>query len=137
MTHDIEQREAALRRIIVDAGDTALRFFRSRKAGEYELKGHQDILTEADTFVEKLVSEAISAAFPEDLILGEETASQPASAQSLWVVDPIDGTANFARGIPHFCVCMAWVCHGITELGAIYNPVSQELYLARRGPYAL
>jgi myo-inositol-1(or 4)-monophosphatase len=39
MTHDIEQREAALRRIIVDAGDTALRFFRSRKAGEYELKG--------------------------------------------------------------------------------------------------
>ncbi|HDR2752063.1 inositol monophosphatase family protein [Enterobacter sp. RHBSTW-00175] len=137
MTHDIEQREAALRRIIVDAGDTALRFFRSRKAGEYELKGHQDILTEADTFVEKLVSEAISAAFPDDLILGEETASQPASAQRLWVVDPIDGTANFARGIPHFCVCMAWVCHGITELGAIYNPVSQELYLARRGHYAL
>jgi myo-inositol-1(or 4)-monophosphatase len=137
MTHDIEQREAALRRIIVDAGDTALRFFRSRKAGEYELKGHQDILTEADTFVEKLVSEAISAAFPDDLILGEETASQPASAQSLWVVDPIDGTANFARGIPHFCVCMAWVCHGVTELGAIYNPVSQELYLARRGHYAL
>lgn len=137
MTHDIEQREAALRRIIVDAGDTALRFFRLRKAGEYELKGHQDILTEADTFVEKLVAEAISAAFPDDLILGEETASQPASAQSLWVVDPIDGTANFARGIPHFCVCMAWICRGVTELGAIYNPVSQELYLARRDHYAL
>jgi len=136
-THDIEQREAALRRIIVDAGDTALRFFRSRKAGEYELKGHQDLLTEADTFVEKQVLEALAGAFPDDLILGEESASQPASAESLWVVDPIDGTANFARGIPHFCVCMAWVRQGVTELGAIYNPVSQELYLARRGHYAL
>ncbi|MCT9843141.1 inositol monophosphatase [Leclercia adecarboxylata ATCC 23216 = NBRC 102595] len=136
-THDIEQREAALKRIIVDAGDTALRFFQSRKAGEYALKGHQDILTEADTFVEKQVLEALAGAFPDDLILGEESASQPASAESLWVVDPIDGTANFARGIPHFCVCMAWVHQGVTELGAIYNPFSQELYLARRGHYAL
>jgi len=136
-THDIELREAALRRIIVDAGETALRFFQSRKPGEYALKGHQDILTEADTFVEKQVLTALSGAFPNDLILGEESASQPASAESLWVVDPIDGTANFARGIPHFCVCMAWVRQGVTELGAIYNPVSQELYLARRGHYAL
>lgn len=136
-TIDIEQREATLKRIIVEAGDTALRFFQTRKAGEYELKGHQDILTEADTFVEALISGAINEAFPQDLILGEETASQPASAESLWVVNPIDGTANFARGIAHFCVCIAWVRHGITELGAIYNPVSQELYLARRGHYAL
>ena len=106
-TIDIEQREATLKRIIVEAGDTALRFFQTRKAGEYELKGHQDILTEADTFVEALISGAINEAFPQDLILGEETASQPASAESLWVVDPIDGTANFARGIAHFCVCIA------------------------------
>lgn len=137
ITINIEQREATLKRIIVEAGDTALRFFQTRKAGEYELKGHQDFLTEADTFVEALISGAINEAFPQDLILGEETASQPASAENLWVVDPIDGTANFARGIAHFCVCIAWVHHGVTELGAIYNPVSQELYLARRGHYAL
>lgn len=136
-TIDIAQREAALKRIVTEAGDTALRFFHSRKAGEYELKGHQDILTEADTFVESLILQAISEAFADDLILGEESASQPASAESLWVVDPIDGTANFARGITHFCVCIAWVHHGVTELGAIYNPSSQELYLARRGHYAL
>ena len=97
-THDIELREAALRRIIVDAGETALRFFQSRTPGEYALKGHQDILTEADTFVEKQVLTALAGAFPNDLILGEESASQPASVESLWVVDPIDGTANFARG---------------------------------------
>ncbi len=136
-TIDIAQREAALKRMVTEAGDTALRFFHSRQAGEYELKGHQDILTEADTFVEAFILQAIGEAFPDDLILGEESARQPASAESLWVVDPIDGTANFARGIAHFCVCLAWVHHGITELGAIYNPVSQELYLARRGHYAL
>ncbi|MGN2427592.1 inositol monophosphatase family protein [Klebsiella electrica] len=136
-TLDIARREAALKRIITEAGDTALRFFHSRQAGEYQLKGHQDILTEADTFVEALILQAIGDAFPDDLILGEESASQPASAESLWVVDPIDGTANFARGIAHFCVCIAWVHHGVTELGAIYNPSSQELYLARRGHYAL
>ncbi|WP_409306688.1 inositol monophosphatase family protein [Pectobacterium sp. B1J-3] len=134
---DIEQRAALLQRIIIEAGDMALQYFHSRKAGEYELKGHQDILTEADTLVEKLIFRTIADAFPNDLILGEESASQPASADSLWVVDPIDGTANFARGIPHFCVCIAWVCNGVTELGAIYNPVSQDCYLARRGHYAL
>ncbi len=134
---DIEQREAALKRIVLDAGETALRYFNTRTAGEYQLKGHQDILTEADTAVEAQVLRAVSDAFPGDLILGEESATQPASAESLWVVDPIDGTANFANGIAHFCVCIAWVRHGMTELGAIYNPVSQELYLARRGHYAL
>jgi 3'-phosphoadenosine 5'-phosphosulfate (PAPS) 3'-phosphatase len=82
ITIDIEQREATLKRIIVNAGDTALRFFQTRKAGEYELKGHQDILTEADTVVEALISDAINLAFPQDVILGEETASQPASAES-------------------------------------------------------
>jgi myo-inositol-1(or 4)-monophosphatase len=103
MTHDIEQREAALKRIIVDAGDTALRFFQPAK-GEYELKGHQDILTEADTFVEKLVQTLLT--WPSlDLILGEETASQPASAEPVGG-GSIDGTANFARGIAHFAC--AW-----------------------------
>ncbi|WP_313683676.1 inositol monophosphatase family protein [Pantoea sp.] len=134
---DIEQREAALKRIIIEAGESALRYFQSRKAGEYQLKGHQDILTEADTAVEALVLQAITDAFPEDLVLGEESAHPPASAESLWVVDPIDGTANYARGITHFCVCIAWVHQGITELGAIYNPVSKELYQTRRGHYAL
>jgi myo-inositol-1(or 4)-monophosphatase len=49
------------------------------------------------------------------------------------VVDPIDGTANFARRIPHFCISIAFVAGNRTQLGAIYNPVLDELYLARRG----
>lgn len=51
----------------------------------------------------------------------------------VWVVDPVDGTANFARGIPHFCISIAYVENRQTEIGAIYNPALNELYFARRG----
>ncbi|QTF07583.1 inositol monophosphatase [Brenneria izadpanahii] len=133
---NLERREAALQRIILDAGDTALRHFRSRRPGEFSLKGHQDFLTEADTLVEQQIRRAIADEFPEDALLGEETGSKTCDASALWVVDPIDGTANFARGIEHFCIAIAFVNQGIAELGAIYNPTSQELYMARRGRYA-
>ena len=56
-----------------------------------------------------------------------------AAARDTWVVDPIDGTANFARGIPHFCISIAFVRDGAIEIGAIYNPALDELYFARRG----
>jgi myo-inositol-1(or 4)-monophosphatase len=51
----------------------------------------------------------------------------------VWVVDPIDGTANFARGVPHFCVSIACVADGRVEVGVIYNPMLDELFAARRG----
>lgn len=133
---NLEQREAALKRIILDAGDTALRHFRSRQPGEYSLKGHQDFLTEADTLVEQQIRQAIADTFPDDALLGEETGSSANDASRLWVVDPIDGTANFARGIEHFCVAIAFIAQNVTELGAIYNPATQELYMARRDRYA-
>ncbi|MEC5318710.1 inositol monophosphatase family protein [Brenneria populi subsp. brevivirga] len=133
---NLEQREVALQRIILDAGDAALHHFRSRRPGEFSLKGHQDFLTEADTLVERQIRRAIADLFPDDALLGEETGGQVCDTACLWVVDPIDGTANFARGIEHFCVAIAFVHQGITELGAIYNPASQELYMARRGRYA-
>ncbi|CAK9883866.1 MAG: Inositol-1-monophosphatase [Candidatus Erwinia impunctatus] len=132
---EITQREVALKQIITAAGQQALAFFQQRKAGEYTLKGHQDFLTEADTAVETFILQALQSAFPTDLILSEESARLPDNAASLWVVDPIDGTANFARGIAHFCVCIAWVHEDKTELGAIYQPVTDELYLTRRGSY--
>ncbi|WP_192456513.1 inositol monophosphatase family protein [Musicola keenii] len=133
---NLERREAALKQIILAAGDTALRHFRTRQPGAFTLKGHQDFLTEADALVEKQIRQAISAAFPEDALMGEETGGATTDAARLWVVDPIDGTANFARGIEHFCIAIAFVSQGITELGGIYNPATQELYLARRDHYA-
>ena len=95
------------------------------------MKGPQDFLTETDAAVERHVKRAIAEAFPDDAFLGEETGGS--AGRDTWVVDPIDGTANFARGVPHFCVSIAFVRDGATEIGAICNPALGELHFARRG----
>ncbi len=81
--------------------------------------------------VERLIGETVSKSFPEDGLLGEEGGGE--IRDYLWVVDPIDGTANFVRSIPHFCVSIAFLANGIIELGAILNPATDELFFARRG----
>lgn len=128
---ELNQREALLRTVTASAGALALDAFRTRKPGDFTLKGRQDFLTEADGAVESHVRTAITAAFPQDGILGEEAGG--ALAEHLWVIDPIDGTANFARGIPHFCVAISFCEKGETLLGAIFNPVTGEFYFARKG----
>ena len=131
---DIKKREIALHNITLSAGQLALELYHARKPGDFTLKGQQDFLTEADTLVEERIRHAIETQFPEDGLLGEETGGS-AKNLSLWVIDPIDGTANFARGIDHFCISIAFVHQGDTLLGAIYNPKSNEIYLARKGQY--
>ena len=131
---ELEYREAALHDITLSAGALALERYRARTPGDFTMKGQQDFLTEADTLVEAHIRQSIYRLFPEDGLLGEETGGS-VSNPSLWVVDPIDGTANFARGIDHFCVSIAFVHNGETLLGAIYNPATNEMYLARKGHY--
>lgn len=108
----------------------ALDHFRTRPPA-FALKGPQDPVTEADVSVEDFIRANIMGAYPDDGFLGEETGEVRAS--NIWVVDPIDGTDNFARGIGHFCVSIAFVSHGTTRLGAIFNPVTNELYEAAVG----
>lgn len=129
--HDIDTREAFLHGLAASAATLALEGF-SRQAGQSAtMKGPQDFLTETDGAVEAHIRNRIAETFPEDGFLGEETGGFP-GAQA-WVVDPIDGTANFARAIPHFCVSIAFVANGEVQLGAIVNPVLDETYLARHG----
>jgi len=132
---ELKIRETTLKKIVQQAGVLALQHFRSRQSGHYTLKGAQDFLTESDTIVEQYIRQELQQCFPDDGILGEEIGGNADNSQ-LWVIDPIDGTANFARGIGHFCVVIAFVKEGVTLLGGIYNPVTQELYLARKGMYA-
>ena len=113
-----------------EAGALARTLFESRTAGTYSLKGHQDFLTEADGEVERLIAGRLEARFPEDAFYGEEHGG--AFGARTWIVDPIDGTANFARGIAHFCVSIALVDEGTPTLGVIYHPVLDELFAARR-----
>ncbi len=97
----------------------------------FTMKGPQDFLTETDGQVENHIREAIAGAFPDDGFLGEESGGTP--SDRMWVVDPIDGTANFMRGIPHFCTSIAFVDRGRVEIGGIANPANGEVYFARRG----
>ncbi|CAG9001654.1 MAG: 3'(2'),5'-bisphosphate nucleotidase CysQ [Candidatus Celerinatantimonas neptuna] len=129
---ELKQREIAIKSIILAAGKTALEYFNNRVAGSFTLKGKQDFLTEADALVEQQIKTAIHEQFPDDELFGEETGGS-IKKPSVWVIDPIDGTANFARDIPHFCISIAFVHEGMTELGAIYNPVTDELYQTRKG----
>lgn len=135
---DTAARADFLLTLVREAGQMAHAAFLSRPAGQFSLKGPQDPVTEADRAVEAFLRASIAQAFPGDGFLGEESGSDglPGS-EGVWVVDPIDGTDNFARGIAHFCVAIAWISAGKVQLGAIYNPVSDELYHATRGGSAL
>jgi myo-inositol-1(or 4)-monophosphatase len=128
---DLAAREALCRDMILAAGGMAMDGFRAMKAGAMAMKGPQDFLTETDGQVERYLRGRIAEAFPQDGFLGEETGGVP--GDDLWVIDPIDGTANFARQIAHFCISIAFVSGGRVEIGAIYNPGMDELHFARRG----
>jgi len=127
----LDARERVLLSAIRAAGRQARTFFDRRRDLKIEMKGAQDYLTEADKAVERLLSERFAKSFPRDGFLGEESSERP--GEGAWVVDPIDGTANFVRGIAHFCVSIAFVLDGAIRLGAILNPVLGELHFARLG----
>ncbi|HEX4322489.1 MAG TPA: inositol monophosphatase family protein [Acidobacteriaceae bacterium] len=114
-----------------EAGALQKRRFLDRDAMVVKFKGPQDYLTATDGEVEKLVRSRLLEAFPGDTFLGEEDGGQ-VSART-WVVDPIDGTSNFARGIAHFCISIALVLDGVASIGVIYQPMTDELFAAAKG----
>lgn len=114
-----------------EAGALQKRRFMDRDAMIYKFKGPQDYLTATDGEVEKLVRSRLLGAFPGDTFLGEEDGGQV--SEYTWVVDPIDGTSNFARDIPYFCVSIAFVLRSVASIGVIYQPMSDELFAAAKG----
>src|SRR5688500_16800927 len=129
-TEELDAREQALVAVTREAGELARELF--SKPIAIRLKGKQDYITEADGQVERMIVERLKARFPQDAFLGEEGGNQ-GSGPALWVIDPIDGTANFAHGIPHFCVSIAFMAGTELALGAIAAPMYGELYRARLG----
>ena len=117
-----------------EAAEIALPLFEQAKNRELKImtKGVQDWLSQADTSVESHIRGRIEKAFPEDGFLGEESgASEP--GRGTWVVDPIDGTGNFVRGIDLWCISIAYYCDGAVRIGVIYDPVRDCLYHAQAG----
>jgi myo-inositol-1(or 4)-monophosphatase len=121
--------DAALR-LASEAGSIAMRMWRQSGPPAATLKGAQDWLTAADGAVEQFLSESLATLFPNDGFQGEEGGKARHGALH-WVVDPIDGTANFARGSPRFCVSVGLLDGRTPLIGAIMAPALGELFAAR------
>ena len=111
-----------------DAGKLAHRGFGTSST---KMKGVHDVVTEMDGAVERYIRAEIASRYPQDAVLGEEEGG--ATGERLWIIDPIDGTANYARGLPRYCVSIGYIEHGVPMLGAIYDPSNDWLYAGARG----
>lgn len=130
---ELRNRHAQAEAIARDAGQKALDYFNSFATLSVENKGHQDFVSEADRNVEIFIREALDTAFPDDGIIGEEHAAKQGTSGFTWVLDPIDGTANFVNGIPAWTVVIAGVFGENTEIGVIFDPVHDDMYSVLRG----
>jgi myo-inositol-1(or 4)-monophosphatase len=132
-TNEIERRYWAALGIVREAGRLAAEQFHGRQHLAIERKGTQDFVSEADRACEDLMVGALQRLFPGDGFLGEERGAQKTNAEATWIIDPIDGTANFLRGIALWCVSLGLLAGKEFVVGVIYNPITEELYAARRG----
>jgi fructose-1,6-bisphosphatase/inositol monophosphatase family enzyme len=114
------------------AGDFALSRFRT--AHVIDVKGHRNIVTETDVEAELRAKAVLAAEYPAHAILSEETASGTAASRGwAWVIDPIDGTKNYAIGVPFWCTNVALCFDGEPVVGLTYDPVHNEGFWAVRG----
>jgi myo-inositol-1(or 4)-monophosphatase len=117
---------------VVRAGDMMI----ARVGGNLRIdkKGVIDLVTEVDVAIERMFREMVSSRFPDHAILGEELGGSLVVPEGpCWVFDPIDGTTNFAHGLPIFCASLAFEVGGIAEIAAVYDPTRRELFTAERG----
>lgn len=96
-------------------------------------KGRYDLVTDVDRKCEEIVAGILQKAFPDIGILAEESAEKDTGSKEVWIVDPLDGTTNYASGYPAFCTNIALRRDGDIVLGVVYEPVRDELFEAVRG----
>lgn len=132
-TSDLDARLAIAVDITKRAGDLGLDYFRRLDTLTIESKGHQDMVSEADREVELFVRRELAAQFPDDGVVGEEHAPTEGKSGFTWVIDPIDGTANFVNAIPAWTVVIACVDARETIVGVIHEPCTGETFAGRRG----
>jgi myo-inositol-1(or 4)-monophosphatase len=118
---------------VIKAGRIQMDFIES--GFKISKKGTIDLVTEADVAVETMFRRLIAERYPSHTILAEEFGQdkETTGASHCWVFDPIDGTNNYAHGLPIFCSSLALEIDGRGEIGAIYDPTRNELFVAERG----
>jgi len=92
-----------------------------------------DLVTEADRESETAIIDVIHRAFPTHAILAEESGASAHQSDHRWIIDPLDGTTNFAHGFPQFCVSIAYQHRGRTQFGVVFDALKKELFTARLG----
>lgn len=122
---------ADLERLARAAGDILRLGYESEHEVHY--KGAIDLVTEIDHQSEAFLLGEIQAHFPGQRILSEEIGTVEGRESDWWYVDPLDGTVNYAHGVPFFCVSIAYAHAGKVTLGAVYDPMRNELFTAERG----
>lgn len=136
--------------LAVRAGEVLMSRYERLERIDY--KSARDVVTEADHLSEALILDAIRARYPEDALLAEETGGHrgkpgsgagagqaPTSGKGrVWIVDPLDGTVNYANGIPFFCVAIGLVIDGVPAVGVVHDPTRHETFAATAdGPATL
>ena len=117
-----------------EAGAQVLKhYFTSKNLQISNKEGVNNLVTEADHAAEKAIMDTIRQSFPDHFILSEEAGELIMDSQYKWIIDPIDGTVNYAHGIPICCVSIGVEYNGKMVLGAVYNPFLREFYIAERG----
>ncbi|MCY4287448.1 MAG: hypothetical protein OXC63_02525 [Aestuariivita sp.] len=132
MTCAISERLEFAKSIAFDAGTLAIQMRNERGYGFASQKSHQDFVTAADLAVEDLIRGRILDRFPGDSILGEEQGST-GDSNSIWIVDPIDGTTNYMHGMPEWAVSIGYCNDHSIQCGTIYAPDISTLVSARAG----
>jgi myo-inositol-1(or 4)-monophosphatase len=125
-----------LKTTLLKATEAAADVLRHYFNGEFKITNKEGInnpVTEADLAAEKIIFEIIKADFPDHFILSEEAGEIKMDSEYKWIIDPIDGTINFANGIPICCVSIGIERAGEMILGAVYNPFINEFFFAQRG----
>lgn len=122
--------ETALR--AAEAGGKVLMSY-FRQGVSMRHKGPVDLVSDADVGAEHAIADVIRRGYPDHSVLGEEEHSGATSAEHLWVIDPLDGTTNFAHDLPHFAVSVGYYHCGVAQQAVVFNPARGDWYTARRG----
>jgi len=127
---------ADLKEVLLNAVNEAGKIILSRFDGTFTIEhkeGINNLVTEVDKLAEAKIISVIRASFPGHSIISEEVGEMIKDSEYQWIIDPIDGTVNFAHGIPLCCVSIGLLHKDSVLMGAVYNPVMNELFVAEKG----
>ena len=114
------------------AGDLIMKYRDRVDSIPVERKARHDYVSEVDRACEELIRGELLRRYPDHAILGEEQ-GRSGDSEYVWLIDPVDGTSNYLRGIPHYAISIALTVKGRVEQGVVYDPVRDELFAASRG----